>query len=664
MGSFAAANYDNFEDIVFILEGDDLVFSYVNKSFVEAFGSPSIGDSIESVFRHIDYTSVLAMLNAGAKGEAARLTIHMDTTTADQQSDAFALKLLCTPLHREGQPNRLLLIGEKTHFQPDAPLDINSAFDHFLKQVEVLDLHLWISFPSGDIYWFNRSLCDYCGRSLEELRNGGWMQVVHPDDLLLASQKLSEAVTTASFVEAPLRVQRHDGAYRWFISRATPIKNFNGDLIYFLGCNVDIHDRMLSEEQTRLFAATLEERVEARTSELMQAQEILRHSQRMETVGNLAGGVAHDFNNILQVVSGSCTLLQRALNNPDKAQLLIDNIKDSVQRGARLSSQLLSLARLNPVERIVMDTKDTLEKFKRLLTKVVNDDITITHILPEDSWSVFVDQFDLENAILNLVVNARDAINGKGEITIELVNHHQPPVASGIRSLSGDHVAISVRDTGCGIASDLFDKIYEPFYTTKQKGRGTGLGLPMVKAFAIDNGGDLMVESTINVGTKFTILLPRNSDQMPALRPAPGPITTGHERILLVEDELQVRDTVATMLRHLNYEVVVASLPADAIRFAQNGISFDLILTDVMMPGPISSTDMVEELRGLIPGAKILFMSGYAENLVTSSKIIEPDVNLLRKPFTEQEIAARLREVLNEVPRHKTNVNDAPIMPS
>jgi len=380
--------------------------------------------------------------------------------------------------------------------------------------------------------------------------------------------------------------------------------------------------------------------------ELAQSQAALHQSQKMEAIGQLTGGVAHDFNNVLQIIAGNLQLAKLMGGVGANALARIDLALSGVERGARLASHLLAFARRQPLQAVVLNPGEILRDMEDMMRRVLDHHNVITIAIDEAMWNVSVDPSQLHNVILNLAINARDAMDGGGRLSLRATNLDAgAPQLSGIGD--GSYVMIEVADNGCGMAPDVLQRAFEPFFTTKPTGAGTGLGLSMVYGFVKQSGGDIALTSEPGEGTCVRIFLPRCSAPVQAEETAPdGAIERGRETILVVEDEDDVRATTAQLLSELGYRVLTASDAAGAMSIVRSGAEIDLVFTDAVMPGAFSSADLHALVKQSLPGTPVLFTSGYAEGVISHGGKLAPAVNLLQKPYSADVLSARLRQLL------------------
>lgn len=392
------------------------------------------------------------------------------------------------------------------------------------------------------------------------------------------------------------------------------------------------------------------ERIQAeRAQALEEARTALQHAQKLEAVGKLTGGVAHDFNNVLQTIGGNIELLKHVIANQPVLEARLTNMMSAVDRGAKLSAQLLAFARRQPLQPVVLNPLRVIQSMDDLLQRALGESIEFETKACGEPWNVLVDRGQLENVVLNLAINARDAMPDGGSLTIELENVSNmgnKPAGPG-RAPQGEYVLISLADTGTGMAPEVAEQAFEPFFTTKPVGEGTGLGLSMAYGFVTQSGGHIQLDSEVGRGTTIAIYLPRS------LQPEDVEIVSdqeipvgGNETVLVVEDDPEVRSTVVAMLGRLGYRVIEAHDGQSGLDALRRERHVDLLFTDVVMPGPVSSIQLAREASQLVSGLGILFTSGYTRNALISGGRLEKGVQLLSKPYNEDQLARKIRVVL------------------
>jgi signal transduction histidine kinase len=406
------------------------------------------------------------------------------------------------------------------------------------------------------------------------------------------------------------------------------------------------------------YSRNVTERVRAQ-HRLRDAREALQRAQKMEAMGHLTGGVAHDFNNLLQVISGNLQLLRRDVAGDPKAERRIETALAGVSRGSKLASQLLAFGRRQPLEPKVVNLGRCIRGMDDMLRRTLGAGIELETIIAGGLWNTFVDPGQIESALLNLALNARDAMqgadlgegHGRGKITIEAGNaflddayarQHQDVKA-------GQYVMVAVTDTGHGMSPQVLEKAFEPFFSTKPEGKGTGLGLSMVYGLVKQSEGHIKIYSEVGEGTTVKLYLLRAlqiEDAAPIEGPAAAP--SGGETVLLVEDDDEVRETTTALLSDLGYRVLTASEAQGGLAVIEGGAAVDILFTDVVMPGSLSSPEMARRAKALRPILAVLFTSGYTENAIVHGGRLDPGVELLPKPFTREALALKLRLVLSK----------------
>jgi PAS domain S-box-containing protein len=401
---------------------------------------------------------------------------------------------------------------------------------------------------------------------------------------------------------------------------------------YFTGMIHDISDRKHAEDA------------------LLESERRLAHAQKMEAVGELTGGMAHDFNNLLQVITGNLELLEARLAN-EESRALLKEAQDAAALGSKLTDQLLTFARRRHMDAHVIRLNELVVGITDLLRRTLGEHISLSTSLAHDVWPTKADPGQVQSAIINMAVNARDAMPDGGKLVVETRNivldaehaDQQPELKP------GEYVQLSISDTGTGMPPEIRDRVFEPFFTTKEKGRGTGLGMAMVYGFVKQSGGYVTVYSEVGHGTTFNLYFPRVGAD--AVKPsAPKPVDReepARETILVVEDDSRVRQLTIKRLKMIGYQVLEASDGPSALKILERESSIDLVFTDLVMPGGMSGRDVATRARAMKPGIKILLTSGYAEQLVRADNDLQGEqLKVLRKPYQQADLVAALREVL------------------
>jgi PAS domain S-box-containing protein len=449
----------------------------------------------------------------------------------------------------------------------------------------------------------------------------------HPDDAEELQALLIQMQNSRVPAHFEARMRTADGDWRWIDWTFSP----DPDSARLHGVGRDVTDEKES------------------AAALAQAEAALHASQKMDAIGKLTGGVAHDFNNLLQVIGGNLQLLAKDVAGRERAETRLHNALAGVSRGAKLASQLLSFGRRQPLTPKVVNLGRFVRGLDDMLRRALGDGIEIETIVSGGLWNSFVDPFQVENALLNLAINARDAMQGHGRLTIEAGNAMLDDDYRLLHSdvIPGQYIMVAVTDTGCGMTPDVIERVFEPFFTTKPEGQGTGLGLSMVYGFVKQSEGHIKIYSEPGHGTTVRIYLPRVREEEDVVTDTePGPVTGGSETVLVVEDDEDVRGTVVELLSELGYRVLKAKDAQSALAIVESGVPIDVLFSDVVMPGPLRSPELARKARERLPGVAVLFTSGYTENAIVHAGRLDEGIELLSKPYTREALARKLRAVL------------------
>ncbi|HET9586905.1 MAG TPA: PAS domain S-box protein, partial [Bradyrhizobium sp.] len=385
-------------------------------------------------------------------------------------------------------------------------------------------------------------------------------------------------------------------------------------------------------------------------TEKQAAEAQLRHVQKMDAIGQLTGGVAHDFNNILTVITGTIGILEDAVAGDPQLAAIARLIDEAAERGANLTKHLLAFARKQPLQPLEVDVNSLVLEAAKLLQPTLGEHIEITPLLAEDAWTALADPSQLTTAVLNLALNARDAMPNGGKLALETSNVYLDENYASMQDevAAGNYVMIAVSDTGTGIPAALLERVFDPFFTTKEVGKGTGLGLSMVFGFVKQSGGHIKLYSEEGHGTSVKIYLPRATglNQTAAEALVSVDIEGGSEAVLVVEDDPLVRRYVMTQIESLGYTTLEAANATDALHVIDNGANIDLLFTDVIMPGHMNGRQLVDEALKRRPGLKTLYTSGYTENAIVHHGRLDSGVLLLAKPYRKSELARMIRLAL------------------
>ncbi|WP_313552274.1 ATP-binding protein [Pseudomonas sp.] len=471
---------------------------------------------------------------------------------------------------------------------------------------------------------------------------------IHPDDLEKIRMHIRQTFDQGGAFNAECRIRRPNGLFRWVLASGLCEFDERGEPFRFPGVMIDMHERKMAEEALYQLTRNLEQRVAAEVQARSLAEEQLRQSQKLEAIGGLTGGVAHDFNNVLQVISSNLHLLARQEKDNPRVQSRVEAAINAVERGAKLSSQLLAFARRQALSPGVYNPAHIFEGLEELLQRALGETTEIDMHLPDDAWCIHVDRNQLENAILNLAINARDAMDGEGLISVHGDNVVLDEDYCAGKDISpGDYLCLSVADSGEGMKPEVLEHVFEPFFTNKAEGQGTGLGLSMVFGFVKQSGGHIDIQSAPGCSTTVRMYFARSQKQAEEDDQSKHDYTLeGRETILVVEDNEGVRLSVVELLQQAGYDVAQAPDADVAMQLLEAGAQVDLIFTDVVMPGRLKSTDLAAWAQVQQPAIPVLFTSGHTRDILSQSNTLAPNIHLLTKPYHPEDLSAMVRTAL------------------
>jgi PAS domain S-box-containing protein len=508
---------------------------------------------------------------------------------------------------------------------------------------------------SNRIGW-NEAVAVLFGYADEEIEPTGdwWIEHIHPDDRDRIDTSIHAVIDGAGdHWAAEYRFRCADGTFADVFDRGHVIRDEQGCAIRMIGAMLDLTERKRAEERLRELNETLERRVAERTAELMAAQDALRQAQKMEAVGQLTGGLAHDFNNLLTGISGSLEMMQVRIAQGRTADVerYVNAAQGAAKRAAALTHRLLAFSRRQTLTPKPTDVKQLVAGIEDLITRTVGPAVEIETVNAAGLWPSLIDPSQLENAVLNLCINARDAMPDGGKITIETGNRWMDDRAAEQRGLEpGQYISLCVSDTGTGMTAEVIEKAFDPFFTTKPIGMGTGLGLSMIYGFAKQSGGSVGIYSEVGEGTMVCVYLPRHVGEAEAgeiMEAAEEPPRAeAGETVLVVDDEPTVRMLVAEVLTDLGYTAIEAADGAAGLKVLNSDLRIDLLITDVGLPGGMNGRQVADAARNVRPDLKVLFITGYAENAVLSHGHLDPGMHVLTKPFAMDVLANRIRQLI------------------
>ena len=509
---------------------------------------------------------------------------------------------------------------------------------------EGADMGLWHWEIKKNRTTYNKQWAATLGYSLSEVQNEPefWEKRVHPDDFERVTKKLNDHLQGKTpYYHAEYRLLAKNGKYKWILARGNIVdRDSSGEPLNMSGIHLDITDKMLLEENNR------------------NLQKQIFHAQKMESIGTLAGGIAHDFNNLLTVIKGYTDMSLISLSEADPLYKNINEIKKASDRAENLTRQLLAFSRKQIYKTEVIDINTLIKDMDEMLERLIGEDIHINTVLSENLSKIKADKSQLEQIFMNLVVNARDAVNAVDKadytkkITIETGQDYldKDYIAKHPGSVEGVYIYFSISDNGIGMDNELQQRIFEPFFTTKEEFKGTGLGLSTVYGIVKQNNGNIYVYSEKNRGTMFKVYWPITTEKG-SLSEKEIEINlnySGKEHILLVEDDQSVNDFTNRALKEIGYNVTaMADGEAALEQILSNGCPYDLIITDLIMP-KLNGKELIEKIRENYPDVKVLFISGYTDNHIVHDGLLEKNINFVQKPFSIMALRKKIRQILDD----------------
>jgi PAS domain S-box-containing protein len=638
---------DSAPDVILTLDDEDII-QFANPAADRQFGylaKELIGQPAALLFE--DRAAWNATRRAVLDGDAVRQPVEVMARRKDGSASYLEVSL-----SRWESQSRVLItaILRDVNERRVAQEILRASESQFRTLAQAMPNHVWTARPDGQLDWFNERVYEYSGMTSGTLDGDGWSTLVHPDDLSTASERWLAALAAGAPYEAQFRIRSAAGLYRWHLARAFPTRGAYGVVLRWVGSNTDIEDQKVAAQTLADVNAALEERVSQRTSQLMQAEEALRQSQKMEALGQLTGGIAHDFNNLLQGILGALDIVKRRIAEGRIGDLdrFLNGALESASRAATLTHRLLAFSRRQPVDPRPLDLNELIGTVEELLRRSLGENIDLRVAAGGDLWLVRCDGNQLENALLNLAINARDAMPSGGAVTIDTANQVFDARQARRRDVSpGEYVCLRVSDTGVGMPPSVKARAFDPFYTTKPIGKGTGLGLSMIYGFVRQSDGSVLIDSEPGKGTSIEICLPRyrgDAVEAPVQESSGDNRAEANEVVLIVEDEAVVRLLVVETLNDLGYRALETADSSAALKILQSSQRVDLLVSDIGLPG-LNGRQLADAARVTRPGLRVLFVTGYAED-AAGSAFLEPGMEIVIKPFTMEALAGKIREMI------------------
>ncbi|HEX6374235.1 MAG TPA: PAS domain S-box protein [Allosphingosinicella sp.] len=653
--------FDHAPGFMAVVRGPDHVFEMANDAYQRLVGPRRlVGRTVREAFPDLEGQEFFGLLDhvfetgKEVSGRARPLRLQR---TAGAAPEERLLDFIFQPIVDDGgRVTGIFAQGHDVTELHQAELALRESEQRFRLIADSAPVPMWVTKLDRKRGFVNIAYAEFLGVSYEEALDFDWRTRIHPDDFdqLLADSFAGEATLKLFTLEG--RYLRGDGEWRWLRSISQPRWGPDGEHVGFIGVAIDVTETKEAEAALRDVNETLERRVAERTADLsaaldrlqaevgerLKAEEALRQAQKMEAVGQLTGGIAHDFNNLLTPIMGGLELIASRVEEP-RLKRIAETALESTRRGAKLTGQLLAFSRIQRISMAAVAVNEVIEAMQRLLRHTIGGAVTIETRLDPQTGHGVCDANQLENAILNLAINARDAMPEGGILTISTSRVRLDDAPD---HPAGEFVRIAVADTGHGMPADVLARAAEPFYSTKPLGKGTGLGLAQVYGIAKQAGGTLHIDSEVGKGTSVHLLLPVAAAPEPGETGPPGAAKTASaaaagKRVLVVDDDDDVRAFLADSLEGLGCTVVTAASGPEGLE-ALRGWQPHLALIDYAMPG-MHGADAARAARQIHPGLPIVFVTGFAES-VQLEAALGGDVPVLRKPFTLAELAAAVEE--------------------
>ncbi len=584
------------------------------------------------------------LINSGEKNETYWQQMYRTISSGEVWSDVirnrakdghfFWVDATILPLMgKNNKPRSYISIRTDVTKRKQAEEKVQASEERFRNLANLLPEALYETDADLKVTYANQCALDMFGITEDDLNRGLYsLDLFAPEERARAQQNFIKRVNSEDLGIAEYQAIKKDGSVFPVILHASNITR-NNEITGMRGVIVNI-------------------------TESKQAEQALRRSQKMDALGQLTGGIAHDFNNILNIILGNLELLNQEIPENDKTQKRVQNIQKSAQRAAELTRQLLSFSGHHAEDVIITDINPLIEEMKNLLIHSITPQVEIEWHLAKDLWPTEIAPGDFEDVLLNLVINARDAMSGSGRLKIETLNIclDDKYNENTLDIKPGDYVQLTINDSGEGMSPEQLDHIFEPFYTTKEQGKGTGLGLAMVFGFIQRSNGHIKVDSKPGAGTTFRLYLPRAQKTIQTVTTSPEisdrTLPTGNETILIVDDEKALRELAEELLQNLGYRVLTAENGQKALEVLTQEPDIDLLLSDVIMPGGINGYQLAERATTDYPELKVLLASGYTEKVSSKENYNHLNADLLAKPYSQAELAQKVRDTLkvNERP--------------
>jgi len=628
-------------------------------------GSPVISDDIntEKRFVYADFIKdhgVKALINViiiGSRDQKPYGILEVDSRSARRFNDSDIQFLRSYANLIAASVNRLTTL-EKVK-QTAAALRLSEEQYRISSQLN--PQIPWTATPDGKMSGFDERWLELTGLSHEQALRDTWKQVVHPDDIEATDSAWVRSLANGSPYDSQVRIRTASGEFIWHRIRAFPWKNAQGEILRWHGTVENIVESKQLEEALRDWNDILEERVSESTLALSESErerelveKKLRQSQKMDAIGQLTGGIAHDFNNMLAGIIAALELLQKRVEQGRSGELsrYIGAAMSSANKASALTHRLLAFSRQQPLEARPVRPDRLVVELEELIKRTVGPQISVEAKFAPDTGAVLCDPSQLENALLNLCINSRDAMLNGGTIQIQTSHVEVDKAQAAIQGLApGTYVLCTVTDDGIGMSAEVVERAFDPFFTTKGLGEGTGLGLSMVYGFARQSGGQTFIQSSPDKGTVVSLYLPSHevtSEEIIALEQNTIPEAKSGETILLVEDDSIIRMMLTELLEELGYTVLEGIDSKSSLKQLERHERIDLLITDIGLPGDMSGSELAKLMHDQRAEMKVLFITGFAKDIATLQAQLKEGMHLITKPFSLEEFGRQVRMILDE----------------
>jgi len=632
---------DNIQTQVWYLT-DTHTYGAVNRSHADFLGVRPQDIAFKSIYHFMPEEEAEGCRVGNIEVFASGRTLHSEEWVTNAFGNKRLLSITKSPkLDEKGRVEYVVCSAEDITERKRVEAEIKSARDQYQALVDNIPGVTYRCMPDKNwtMLYISESVNPLSGYPSSDFVHNTvrtYASVIHSEDRELVEKSINRAVAEGESWDIKYRIRHKEGEIRWVHEKGRGVYSENGSVAYLDGFMTDITPLKEAEEE----------------HEKLQAQ--LIQAQKMESVGRLAGGIAHDFNNKLTIINGYAEIAIDMMDPSDPLRKTIQEIHTAGKRSADIVRHLLAFARQQTISPVLLDLNDTVSSMLKMLQRTIGENIDLAWHPGKNLWMVKMDPSQVDQVLVNLAVNARDAISDAGKLTIETKNTTVDAdyCKSNPEAIPGPYVMLAVSDDGCGIESDVKEQLFEPFFTTKELGKGTGLGLPIVYGIAKQNRGFVNVYSESGKGTTFKIYFPSHEPEssfLPSADESMEAIPMGSETILLVEDEPAILKMCREMIGRLGYTVLTAKNPKDALRVAvEHGEKIILLITDVVMPEMNGRELSSQLLKTHNPDLKTLYMSGYTANVIAHHGVLDEEVKFIQKPFLLKDLAVKIRKVIEE----------------